>query len=140
MDCLPLECLCRGKRMDNEEWIEGYYMFKHNTNLNGPDNSKSFICVYRIIDRDRYEFIQYEVYPKSVGRIAMTPDLKRKAIFEGDIVNCKARSCCFERHIVVFDEGTSSFVITNGKTKHSMSKNFQYTVLGNIFDLYQKGE
>ena len=133
MNRFSLQCLCRGKRKDNEEWIEGYYI----ADPFAGDKSKTYICLYSEISQ-KSEL--YEVYPKSVGRIAVVPDQDREALFEGDIIDGKIRVCYFNHFVIAFDESSSSFVVTNGRSKYNLSKDFEYTVVGNAFDLMREKE
>ena len=127
MNRFSLQCLCRGKRKDNEEWIEGYYI----TDPFKGESAKTYIGFCGEMGQ---KMELHEVYPKSVGRIVIIPDQEREALFEGDIINGRVRICYFNNFVVAYDEGSSSFVITNGTSKYNISKDFEYTVVGNLFD------
>ena len=80
--------LFRGKRKDNGEWVEG--------NLFENDNSHfpMVLIGHVIMSRDKHfpqdlSFDGYglcEVDPETVGQYTGHTDMKRKKIFEGDIV------------------------------------------------------
>ncbi len=69
--------LCRGKRKDNGEWIQGFYrcyclhddVYRHTISIS---NDKEFGRVY-------------EIDPESLGQCTGKPDKNDKLIFEGDI-------------------------------------------------------
>ena len=69
------DILFRGKRVDNGEWIEGYF---------AQSGDRTFI----LIDNDfAVGYVKMkEVYPETVGECTGLTDKNGKKIFEGDIV------------------------------------------------------
>lgn len=68
--------ICKAKRKDNGEWVEGYLYITHN----GEYEIKKYDEVSNI------EGMTYEVIPETVGRCTELKDKNGKLIFEGDII------------------------------------------------------
>lgn len=74
------EMLFRGKRVDNGEWVFGYFW--------SNDVGNSFIRVTK--ENDEIVLKDYEVIPETVGQYTGLTYKKGGKIFEGDIIrtNC----------------------------------------------------
>ena len=76
------EILFRGKRTDNGEWVEGYYMC-----IGGKYH---YILAGKIdLTRGYTEPIKYPVDPETIGQFTGMTDMKGQKIFEGDILQAK---------------------------------------------------
>lgn len=76
------EILFRGKRIDNGEWVEGYYVHLYD----GKGNESHRIYTgYSETDCGDFYPEWFEVDPETVGQFTGICDNNRKKIFEGDI-------------------------------------------------------
>lgn len=71
--------LCRGKRVDNGEWVVGYYIETERCDKTGVE--------YLIIEREA-DGSSYLIIPKTVGQCTGRKYANDKLLFEGDIVEC----------------------------------------------------
>lgn len=82
------EHLYRGKRVDNGEWVYGYFLETHKPTY------KAFIIKSIDIDVNNcgmtiLDSVIYEVIPETVCKCTNLPDKNDKLIFEDDIVKTK---------------------------------------------------
>ena len=75
--------LFRGKRTDNDEWIKGFYVHLHDDK--GHESHRIYTG-YAETDCGDYYPDWFEVDPETVGQYTGHTGMKRKEIFEGDIV------------------------------------------------------
>nr|DAY82424.1 MAG TPA: YopX protein [Caudoviricetes sp.] len=114
------EILFRGKRVDNGEWVEGYYS---PVNIPITGNMGHFINVggYRAVEID----------PETVSQFTGLCDKNGRKIFEGDIV-------CYEDEIGVikYDMGDARFIAKfNGWVGNfaDMAGDW-FEIIGSIYD------
>ena len=151
------EILFRGKRIDNGEWVEGFYHFAK-WYLNGNFTGKITYYIRPIGAQDAYQ-----VDPKTVGQFTGLTDKNGKKIFEGDIIRyadeykyrmyLESLECPEEYEGVDFSDlwtvdeviygikvGYPAFDLrkhdfeSNGLSELHESCNYFYEVIGNIHD------
>lgn len=120
------EILFRGKRVDNGEWVEGYY---------AKSGDKTFI----LVDNDIAVgyVIMKEVIPETVGQFTGVIDRTGKKIFEGDIVNSwdsvgkldvECKTVEWNKLFCSWETGKHKILYGENTIKH-------YEVVGNVYDL-----
>lgn len=140
-----IEAEFRGKRIDNGQWVEGYF-FKDSAGL-------SYILTMYDHTSKAMEF--YEVDPATVGQFMGLPDENGKKIFKGDIVQfCDCGEEGYEYKegydfanvaVVVWNNGRielDKFADTNSSVVDDMNgchEDFMLVfetakIIGNIFD------
>lgn len=119
--------LCRGKREDNQKWVEGYY-------VEMPVGEEE--PLYLIIGLDG----QYNrVILETVERCTAMNDCNGKKIFEGDIVHCISRLDQASM-VVIFECGQFRMILAEHYSNHQENchyydiQNFEKEIIGNIHD------
>jgi uncharacterized phage protein (TIGR01671 family) len=149
------EILFRGKRKDNGEWIEGFYVCNRYSIGFAKEPAiyeNHYIYTKRIDSEKWFKTIQVEVIPETVGQFTGLTDKKNgKKIFEGDIVKiCSSNWWCGytnnqlekESCRVYYNEKTACFKFNDGKFSlsfdeylhHDSDKRYLLEVIGNIHD------
>ena len=112
--------LSRGKRKDNDKWVEGYYV----------GETKGYIS-HSIYDFNSLSGLDYKVNGLTVGRCTGMLDKNKKLIFEGDIIRIK------KQKVGKVEWGEYEWVLRyNDKSCYGFGwhDDSDITIIGNIHD------
>lgn len=124
------EILYRGKRLDNDEWVEGDLV--HNGFL---------ILIYKLPEETKYMTVTYIIDPETIGQYTGLTDKNGKKIFEGDIVKFHTETYTSMRDTIgVVKYYNASYGIAYKNKQHFLAFNNAstnvrwYEIIGNIYD------
>lgn len=126
------EILCKGKRIDNGEWVEGYYL-RDQYHRGGKD-----IIFYRK-DSDWFTVYADTIDSETLCQFTGLYDKNGKRIWENDIVFVTDENDCSGQIStgignVIFIEGMWYIDGRPQEGLYDINKVFQIEVIGNAFD------
>mgnify|MGYP004485799989 CR=1 FL=1 len=133
--------ICKGKRKDNGEWVEGNL-------INCAFFNDDGFPIFYILDTDNIEYdcwediaeeINYlEVIPKTVGQCSGVPDKNGTLMYEGDIVKGLFDFGLEIMSVCTFKDGAFGLTAKQCGAYHFSAFtsicNVKYEVIGNIHD------
>jgi uncharacterized phage protein (TIGR01671 family) len=135
------EALYRGRRVDNKQWVYGFYF-----NVAFVDGSKRHFILPLEADASRNKTlgeVQVEVDGETVGQFAGLKDKNKTMIYEGDKMLITTEDGVFIYQVVFRDgeenehfmSGFSFQLIEDVREKHINSDENYYEVIGNIHEV-----
>ena len=125
------EILFRGKRLDNGEWVQGFF----NKWAVYDESENNYHHYIQPLDENGRLDIIRRVHPATVGQFIGLTDQNGTNIFEGDIVSCRTSAYFFEKCKVVYESCYARYcLIDKHGYKYPMDESFEYEIIGNIYD------
>ena len=121
------DILFRGKRMDNGEWVYGFYCHVPRGRLDRDEH------LIQTVKKSGKMGMLHCVDPSTVGQYTGLKDKNGKRIWEGDVLTVDREVGCFE---LKFNENTAMFIMDGDAIRASFNifGTDEVEVVGNIHD------
>lgn len=127
--------ICRGRRKDNGEWVEGVAIFADNKAFILNNAKVEFIKGF---NENRLNFVLVEVISETVEQCSGVPDKNGKLMFEGDVVNALFDFEMPIKSVCGLKNGSFGLLAKQHGVEHfhpfTSLCNIKYEVIGNIHD------
>lgn len=119
------EILFKAKRLDNGEWVEGYYQKRKDAFENDEH------LIFRCESCHTWEYV--EVYAETICQYTGLTDKNGNKVWENDVVYARRRGLS-GKGIIEYEKGTFVIKDTSRKRTYSLFGEWMFRVDGNIFD------
>jgi uncharacterized phage protein (TIGR01671 family) len=124
------EILFRGKRIDNGEWVEGYYVYDES----GQTTEEPTAYIVSLNTHPcGWSLIPYKVIPETLGQYTGLTDKNGKRIFEGDIVKLTLKDGV-ELGEIDWSDYLMRFTFVSPEGRYGFDRDCVFEVIGNIHD------
>ena len=116
------QIIFRGKRIDNGEWVYGWY---------APLVCNDKTVIPNIKD---YNGSDWKVIPETVGQFTGRYDKSNNKIFGGDIVKCLSLEYGYVNKEVYYSEDKAKLALHSCGTDYEFDEYINVEVVGDIYD------